>query len=549
MKKRIKHVFVLVGVTLLFWSIAFSALAQSYNSEDSSLYDQYSHHHVRGHHAKRAHAAAKRRVRRRKKLIRRKNMVHRRKEFRRRKINRRLIHQRHIRALSLQNARLKRSKIINLAHQRRYPYPPSVFHPYMRQVQPVQVQPKARLQQKKLVAQNVADLGEIDSLGDESDSITPDSDLTSLTEKTPTNTKKSTTKYNGRVDFLMGHDDNLDPNRSGVSDAYYQVDPSLGFDSDHWSGNVRAMMLDYENQQVSDTNQKQEAEGVFSYKDNLTQNIKSTTTIDGLYHSEKWPDYINGPDTLGLDHGMPLRYTLAKLTETVDYNLGSGLTAQTGAYVEHLESSELFTDWAPNSLDPLRFRPSYNQYSGFGQIAYQATPWVQFALVPSVSDQDFTERQALQADGSPGGNQFTAPLFQLITSELDFNTNFKFGDTTFTPTLQVGQANDPVYGGDTNSYYGGGLSGKIMLDKDLNFYISPSAVYTQWNYSNFQYMLSQGTYRQDGVVTYMLTADINITKTVGWEANYTRVEALSNVQWSFLNYNEDVVDTGIFFAF
>ncbi len=541
MKTRIKYVFVLAGVTFLFWSIAFSALAQTYNnSGDSSLYDQYGNVPA---HAKDVHSTTKRRLRPRKNLARRrKGVLRRQKKFFRRKLNRRLIHRRHIRALSLRNASLRKSELARRAEQGRRPFPPSIFHPQARNV-------RKPVKKAKLVAQNIADIGEINSLGDESDSITPDSDLTSLTEKTPTTAKKSTTKYNGRVDFLMGHDDNLDPNRSGVSDAYYQVDPSLGFDSNHWSGNVRAMMLDYENQQISDTNQKQEAEGVFSYKDDLTQNIKSTTTIDGLYHNEKWPDYINGPDTLGLDHGMPLRYTLAKLTETLDYNLGSGFTAQTGAYVEHLESSELFTDWAPNSLDPLRFRPSYNQYSGFGQIAYQAAPWVQFALVPSVSDQSFTERQALQPDGSPGGNQVSAPLFQLITSELDFNTNFTFGDTTLTPTLQIGQANDPVYGGDTNSYYGGGLNGKIMLDKDLNFYISPSVVYTQWNYSNFQYMLAPGTYRQDSVVTSMLSADINITKAVGWQASYTRVRSLSNVQWTFLNYNEDVVDTGIFFAF
>lgn len=544
MSLRLKYVFILLSAALLCWTIAFQAVAQT-GGADSSLYDQYgaettTHKQVRRRAPVKAHSRFIKKKRIRRKALRRRAHYYR---GRSRRIRRQLLRRRG--AVSQR----KTSRVIRKRYAR--VNPPSVFYPYRRNVQPVRHLKLVAENQpaNQMSDQNVADVGELNGL-DNDNAISP---MTNLETKIPDEVQAKPPKYNGRVDFLVGHDSNLDPNRSGVQDEYYQIDPSLGFEGEHWSGNVQAMMLDYENQQISTDNKKEDAQGTVAYKTDLTQSVKSTSTFFAEYHDEAWPDYINGPEIAGLDGGMPLRYTLAKLDQKLDYNLGDGFTATTGANAEHSESSELYTDWSVNVLNQDRFRPSFNQYEAYGEVAFQAAPWVQFALDPSITDQKFTERLAYGPDGAPIGTPTTSglssSLFEMVTSELDFNTNLKFGDTTLTPTLQVGQANDTVFGGNTNTYYGGGLNGKIMLNKDANFYVKPSVMFTQTNYANFNYMLAPGVYRQDSLVVAGLEADANITKTVGWVATFMHTRNLSNVDWSFINYNEDVVDTGIFFAF
>ncbi len=530
---RVKNVMIFFGAVFLAWAVCTRAIAQTANATPS-LYNQFDHKTV---------AAKKTSEITRQRLIeaRQRYAAHLRYEEHLREAHLRyeehLRYEAHLRYLA---------HIRYLAHLR---YLARIRHEQLLRQQALQRQQAQRRQLLPGEQYRVADIGSVGNQSGIDNNVAPSATLNELTANTETVENAKPTKYKGKVDLLIGHDNNLDPAQTGVSDTFFKVDPKLSFDGQHWSGYVKASLLDYENQQISQQNQQQEAKASLKYKHALTDSIESSTDLHGKYSNDEWPNYIDGPNVFGNDYGFPLRYTRAKLTETLHYKLGSGFTAKTGVYAEHEEDSEQYTDWAPSVLGPQRFRPSYNQYSGFGKVAYQAAPWVQLALEPSISDQKYIEQPAPQADGMPGGQLIQNPLAQFVTSELDFDVHFKFNGSTLTPSLQVGQQNDVVNGGDTNNYYGAGLKGKIMIDQDLDLYVKPSVVYTATNYSNFGYDLPAGSLRSDSVVTSELEAHVNITNHIGWLADYQHVKYISNVPWSFLNYSQDVVDTGVVLDF
>lgn len=361
--------------------------------------------------------------------------------------------------------------------------------------------------------------------------------------------------FSGSVNFTVGHDSNIDPNKEGTSGTFYQMTPTLSFKTDHWSGSFGADVKDFADQTTSNLNKTSEVSANVSYTGHLSEMTTSTTTLAGLYHDEMWPDYLTGLDVNQVDRGMPIRYTDGKLTEKLDFDFGNGFSTQVGGYYQHRENSNPYSDWAANILDPRLATQSFNEYSAFGKVGLAAGQYIELAARPSVTERDYTEREARQPDGSTGGWLLPAPLKKLLTTEVAFDLNFKYGKTVFGPTAMIGQVSDEALAGENASYYGGGVKGDIVLSEDYHITISPSVIYKEVAYDNWTYNTpgytptTAGEKRLDHHLDTAINGKIMFTKNFGWGLGYANANYYSNVNDTSENFKEEIISTTAIFSF
>lgn len=380
--------------------------------------------------------------------------------------------------------------------------------------------------------------------------VAPIAETGSSTTKIETPKPAEASPFSGGVNFTIGHDSNLDPNKSYVSGTFYEIDPSINAKSGNWSGSFSGSMKDFSNQAISDTNKVNEINANVTYAPDINETYKSTTALDGKYHDEMWPDYINGKDVNGYDHGMPIRFTTGTLTQKIDADYKNGLSAQAGVDYQHQENSNNYSDWAAPIFGARLAPQSFNEYKAFGRIGIAAGENVEFAARPSIADREFTERYARQPDGSTGGVTQSAPLKKLLTEELALDINFKFLGSTVGPTAAIGQVSDQVYAAENQVYYTVGLQGNIVLAEKLKLSLQPMVAYKHANFDNWTNATPNSSEkRQDDDLDTGVNAKMMFTKNFGWGAGYVYSNHRSNYADTSENYKEEVVTTTAIFAF
>jgi hypothetical protein len=380
--------------------------------------------------------------------------------------------------------------------------------------------------------------------------IPHDQTTTTTTKSDVTDATAPESPYSGGVNFTFGHDNNIDPDKTGMTSSFYAIEPSLNYKVGNWTASFTGTMKDYTEQDVSDTNKSTEAKADLSYEAALSDIAKSTTTVEGVYHNEMMPNDIQGPGLDGTDPGIAILYYDAKLTEKVAFNFGNGFSTEIGGFYLHRENTSYMSDYAADILDPLFTTGSFNEYNAFAKIAMQAGDYVEFALRPVIDDKAYTEREARQSDGSTGGTLLSAPLRDLLKTELNFDITLKYNGSTFGPTASIGQVSDEATGGENNSYYGGGLKGNIILVPDWKLTVSPSLMYKHVNYDNWTDGVSTpGALRVDDDVEMAVNAKVMFTKNFGWGAGYANSHYTSSWAYTGVNYNEEVISTTAMFSF
>jgi len=136
--------------------------------------------------------------------------------------------------------------------------------------------------------------------------------------------------------------------------------------------------------------------------------------------------------------------------------------------------------------------------------------------------------------------------------------NFKFLGTTIGPVGSIGETSDEVYGGENNSFYGGGIKGDILLVPSLKLVLSPSLLYKHYDFDNWTYCTDgascttpsiAGPDRIDDDIEIAINAKMMFTKNFGWGAGYANSHVTSNFEWTGLNYNEEIYSTTFIFTF
>lgn len=367
--------------------------------------------------------------------------------------------------------------------------------------------------------------------------------------------------FNGKVSFSLGSDNNVtaDKDADGYDGTFYQIAPSLGFNVGGFNGSFGASIKDFMDQEVSNVAKTTEGTAQLGYTGDLSTWATSKTKLSGLYHDERWPDYIRGKSFNSNNNefyyeGMPIKYNEAKIDQALAFNFGT-LTLEIGAYGLQRDYKSLYSDFADDLFEEYLYEKDYNEISGYGRIGLAANDYIEVATRPSVVQQKYEQRRARLPDGSWGGlllNDST-PLYQLTTSEVAFDLTFKYKQSSITPTALIGQTSDDGLGAEDRSHYGFGIAGNLVLDEGSKLTISPSYNFKKLNYDNWTHRIEPagtGAKRVDTEFTLAVKASMMLANNFGIAASYEKFNEESNkAADTSENFDQEVITSSLIFTF
>lgn len=370
---------------------------------------------------------------------------------------------------------------------------------------------------------------------------------------TKTIAKDEANVFSGSVDFTMGKDSNIDPDKTKVEGSFFQINPKLNFKAGNWEGSFGASIKDFAKQDQSDLYKQNEATAQGSYTAKISKITTSTTTLSALYHDEKWPDYINtgsGYDSEGNTQSMAIRYSDISLQQKLGFNFGS-LSSELGGSLKHRDSYSLYSDFAPDIFGAKPFEKDYNELTAFGKLTLAAASFLDLSLKPSIKQTKYDEREGRLTDGTAGGIATSSPLYELINSEVAVDAAFKFSESNITPTALVGQQSDKANGAEDTSYYGFGLSSTLVLHKGTKLTLTPNIMYKKINYDNWiKAVQPVNEKRVDDETSTGVNASIQLAKNFGIGAGYSMVREKSNIVTDTSeNYRQEIVSSSLTFNF
>lgn len=368
-----------------------------------------------------------------------------------------------------------------------------------------------------------------------------------------------TSPFTGGVNFTYGHDSNIDPDKTNENANFVLVEPKVSYKNGGFSASAGAGIRDYADQEKSNQFKQTEAKADVGYTFDINNIANSTTTVAVLYHDERWPDYINGPDLNGVDHGMPIRYVETTLSEKLGFNLGI-LKLEAGGSYAHRDALNLYSDFAPDIFGEKKLEKDYDEISGFGKATLSAGQYVDFSLRPLIKQTKYTEREGRLSSGHVAGLAQRTPLYELITSELGFDIAFKYKSSNITPKAIIGQVSDEALGAEDQSYYGYGIAANLVLYEPLKLTITPNAMYKKIKYDNWvstgydssalPTFIENGEKRLEDEVSTGVTASIMATKNFGVNLAYAMIKETSNLKDdSSENYRQEVISSTLVFTF
>ncbi|MCB0350859.1 MAG: hypothetical protein KDD38_06730 [Bdellovibrionales bacterium] len=363
--------------------------------------------------------------------------------------------------------------------------------------------------------------------------------------------------FSGSVNFTAGKDSNIDPDKTSIKGTYFQIDPTLSFKSGNWSGSFGASIKDFAEQDQSDLFKQSEATASTSYTTKISNITTSTTTVKGLYHDEKWPDYINatsgvtpGYDLDGNTQSMAIRYGELSIEQKLGFDFGK-VNTEIGGSAKRRDSFSLFSDFAPDIFGAKPYEKDYTDLIAFAKITVAAADFLDLSLRPQIKQTKYDEREGRLTNGTPPGFEITNPLYELISSEVAFDIGFKFGKSNITPTAVIGQQSDEAMGAEDNTFYGFGLNSKLVLHEATQLTLTPNIMYKKISYSNWTAGTpSYDEKRVDDETTTGVTASIQVAKNFALGAAYNMTLEKSNkFEDTSENYRQEIVSSTLTFNF
>lgn len=366
--------------------------------------------------------------------------------------------------------------------------------------------------------------------------------------------------FTGGVNLTYGSDSNIDPDKSYINANYVLLEPKVAYKNGGWSASAAAGIRDYANQDYSNKFKQTDAKADAGYSFNINNIANSATTVALAYHDERWPDYINGPDFNGVDHGMSIRYVETTISEKLGFNLGNLFKFDIGGSFAHRDALNPYTDYSPDIFIEKKLERDYDEISGFGKATLSAGEYVDFSLNPLIKQTKYTEREGRQPSGHVTGVIGRAPLYELITSELGLDIALKYKSSNITPKAIIGQVSDEAFGAEDQSYYGYGVAANLVLYEPLKLTITPNAMYRKIKYDNWTsagydsldtpMFLENGAKRIDDEIITGVSASIMATKNLGVSLAYNMIKETSNmVLDTSENYRQEVISSTLIFVF
>lgn len=355
----------------------------------------------------------------------------------------------------------------------------------------------------------------------------------------------SQAKYSSEMSVTIGEDSNIFPDKAGVGGAFFEAAPQIKFETQNWTGSLKASIKDYSKQELSTQAQQNQISTNLGYNINLTNITKSTTELSFKYSDEKWPDWIDGTE-----NGMPMRYFQTVISQGLDWNINQvGLGIK--AHYNNTDYTSNYTDWAPEVFGQQFFEIDYEDYGIEGKVSFKLNENLELVGKPKVSQRKFKDRPARQTDGSQGGEAFrdNTGNLNIITNEFNLEVKINLGNVSITPTLKAGTRADQVFGAEDSSLIGGGLSAKIVLDEPSKFDINTSFSSERRDFDNWTNRVPDGETRLDNTVKFAVNSGINFTETFRAGLSYSNEQVKSNFSVTDVNYRQEVIGTTLTLSF
>jgi hypothetical protein len=357
--------------------------------------------------------------------------------------------------------------------------------------------------------------------------------------------------FSGGVNLSYGNDNNVDPDRIGVEGRFVQLEPKIAFKEGGFSADASAMIRDFADQQKSDIYKQNEGRANLGYQLKFNDTVTSTTTLGFLYHDERWPNYVEGPNLNGRDTGYPIRYFDSSIGQKFGFDLGM-VALEAGGKYKHRDALSEYTDYTKDYFLEEPYEKDFDEFTAHGKATLRAASFLDVSLSPMVQQTKFTEREGRLPSGHYGGILNRTPLYELITSEIALDLDFKFGKTTITPRAFVGQVSDEALGAEDQSYYGYGIAANIMVYEPLKFTISPYANYKEMDYDNWTsestdalgqpIFIAGGDTRLEDEIMAGISASIMATENFGLGLSYAYIEENSNLEFDpSENYRQEII--------
>lgn len=352
---------------------------------------------------------------------------------------------------------------------------------------------------------------------------------------------KSEDKLGGNVALTLGHDSDYLIDKLGEDATFFEIAPSLSYDSKHFGANFGARIKDYSTQEASDQAKETEANVGFSAK--FGSDLKSTTKLDFTNSDSRWRDFFN--ETMD---GMPIRYFQSKLKQSLGMQINA-LALEANASILFRDYSNSWTDNASPLLGTRIFDRDYTEEQVDGRVGVELSKAVSLAGRPVFKHRKYIDEPARETDGSKGGLAGGAPDAETMTTEMNFDVITTFGPVGITPTAIVGQDSDRGFGALDTSYSGGKLAIAIDIDKDTGLKLMASGEYKDIKYDNWTKDVKGGALRNDIESTTSVGASVNLLTAVNLALNYALVEEKSNVDSIDENYRQEIIGTTVTVSF
>lgn len=354
---------------------------------------------------------------------------------------------------------------------------------------------------------------------------------------------KSEDKLGGNVALTFGHDSDYLIDRLGDDATFFEIAPSLGYESKHFDAKFGARIKDFTTQEASDQAKETEANVGFAAK--FGSDIKSKTTLDFTNSDSRWRDFFNETVT-----GMPIRYFQSKLGQSFGTKIGA-LSLDANASILFRDHSNSYTDNVSPILGARIYDRDFIQEQVDGRVGVELSKNVTVAGRPVFKHRKYIDEPARQTDGTKGGAAFaaTTPEAEVMTAELNVDFITTFGPVGITPTATVGQDSDRALGAEDSSYTGGKLALAIDLDKDTGLQLTASGEYKDIKFDNWTKSVTNGALRHDTESTTSVGAAVNILKSVKLALDYALVEEKSNIPAIDENYRREIIGTTVTVSF
>lgn len=354
---------------------------------------------------------------------------------------------------------------------------------------------------------------------------------------------KSEDKLGGSVGLTLGHDSDYLIDRLGQDASFFEIAPSLGYESKHFDAKFGARIKDFTTQEASD--QAKETEANVGFAGKFGSRVTSTTKLDFTNSDSRWRDFFN--ETLT---GMPIRYFQSKLSESLGMKLNA-LSLEANASILYRDFSNQWTDNASPLLGTRIFDRDFTEQQVDGRVGVELSKFVSLAGRPVFKHRQYIDEPAKQTDGSKGGLAFanSTPNAETMTAELNVDLITTIGPVGITPTAIVGQDSDRALGAMDTSYSGGKLAIAVDIDKDLGLKFIASSEYKDIKYDNWRNGVTAGALRNDIETASDMSASMNVLKTVNVALNYSFVQEKSNIPDIDENYRREIIGSTVTVSF